>query len=153
MEEVYEQKKRGPTYQVPEPNFYEHIWDIFDSTWVMSWLNGHAKWAHGMYHCILLYCPRDELVTIGAKAMAYPFHSKEEILSNPGSESRIERQRVFKAIRVPVVPKYEDRRRQQANSRYMPRMSGDGGKGFLYDRITLIYLTQRRGHARRRNNI
>ena len=52
MEEVYEQKKRGPQYQVPEPNFYEHIWDIFDSTWVMSWLNEHAKWAHGMYQWI-----------------------------------------------------------------------------------------------------
>ena len=83
----------------------------------------------GLMVCIngLISCSYVELVTIGAKAMAYPFHNKEDILSSPGPESRIERQRVFKAIRVPVAPKYEQWRRQQANSRYMPRMSGDGG--------------------------
>ena len=66
---------------------------------------------------------------LGSTGHGYPLHQKEAILSNPDNagSAHLDRQRVFKAIRVPTADKYDILRSEQATFRYMPRMSGDDG--------------------------
>ena len=57
FEEVYEAKKRekqGANYEAADPVFYDHIWEVFESVYQMSWLNVHAQHGHGMNY-VLFY--------------------------------------------------------------------------------------------------
>ncbi|KAL4065368.1 hypothetical protein V8B97DRAFT_2016672 [Scleroderma yunnanense] len=84
-------------------NFYLDIWPVMHSAYALSWVNKDAYEGHG----------------VGGKGNFLPMESQ---LKSKGDDSRLLREHVFHRLRL---PDYEDI--NQANTMYMPRLSGNNG--------------------------
>ncbi|KAG8934016.1 hypothetical protein FRC02_010753 [Tulasnella sp. 418] len=113
IEEIYEQRKRTQEgYEVEKPSFYYQIWDIFECTWILSWLNNFAR-AHGPHGLGYNFMDHESKLALKPKGGSEPDLHKRE------------RRKVFQFIRMPLSHKYEKQRKAQCMEIYMPRLSGE----------------------------
>ena len=124
MEDIYWREGRPEWPATPvEYDFYKDIWPVLKSAALISWTNNAALQGHGEWSTIL------RVITILTKAgpSSNGHFSSEKVVailrSNNTEKKNTLKTRIFEKLRKP-----DNEDPSQADTRYMPRLSGDKGK-------------------------
>ena len=121
IENIYD--KASSSFVPPsDVQFYRDIWPVLEATYNLSWVNLTAFQGHGMFYSFVATLVRSLDCCLTGPNGKGNFLPLEEDLKDPSAAKRNMRQHIFHRLRMP-----DNLNPDQASTKYMPRISGDGG--------------------------